>query len=134
MNQAATHQIANHFFEIIFRDLLASSYFSTARHACRMIGEIDHRTQCVFDLSRYLHQAHFFNIYAGVAAARTATIFSTYLTNMSSSMLTESPGCLKPSVVERIVCGISSTEKLLSLIENIVRLIPSIATEPFSTR
>src|SRR5260370_34687223 len=98
-----------------------------------MIGEIDHRAQCVLDLSRYLHQAHFFNIYAGVAAARTARIFSTYLTNMSFSMLTESPGCLKPSVVDLKVWGITSTEKLLSLMEKIVRLIPSMPTEPFST-
>src|SRR5258708_31819000 len=100
MDHDSSHQIANHFFEIVLRDLLASSYFSAARHARRMIGEIDHRTQCVLDLSRYLHQAHVFSIYAGVAAARTARIFSTYLTSMSFSMLMVSPGCLKPSVVD----------------------------------
>src|ERR1700722_15615353 len=134
MDESAAHQIPNHFFKIVLRDVLASGDFSAARHARRMIGKINHRTKCVLDLARYLHQAHVFSIYAGVAAARTARIFSTYLTSMSFSILTESPGCLKPSVVDRSVCGITSTEKLFSLIEKIVRLIPSIATEPFSTR
>src|SRR5260370_193111 len=62
MDEASSHEIANHLFQIVFRDLLAGSYFSAARHARRMIGEIDHRTQCVLDLSRYLHQAHLFSV------------------------------------------------------------------------
>src|SRR5208283_238055 len=61
VDETAAHQIADHFLEIVLRNLFASGYLGAARHARGMVREIDHRTQCVFDLPRYLHQAHVFS-------------------------------------------------------------------------
>ena len=53
---------------------------------------------------------------------------------MSLSTFTLSPGFREPIVVTLSVCGINAQLKRRPRIENTVSEIPSIATEPFSTR
>src|SRR5207248_9110367 len=57
-HQPAAHQIANHLFQEVLRDLLAPRDLDAADDAFRMVRELDHRPQGVLDLARYLHQAH----------------------------------------------------------------------------
>src|SRR6056297_2230431 len=58
--------------------------------------------------------------------------FFTYFPSISVSILTRSPTVLNPMVVIFAVWGIILTEKPLSQHWLMVRLIPSMATEPFS--
>ena len=65
-----------------------------------------------------------------------ASSLSTYLAIMSASRLTASPGCLWPSVVRSSVSGIRLTSSQAAAGAGgaeTVRLMPSTATEPFST-
>ena len=59
--------------------------------------------------------------------------FSTYFPIISHSIFIRSPGFFESSVVSDPVCGIMETLKFLSVTEATVRLMPSSATEPFST-
>src|SRR5439155_3975635 len=59
---------------------------------------------------------------------------STYFASTSTSRFTGSPGSTRPSVVTSSVCGIRATVKRWSSTAATVRLTPSTATEPFSTR
>src|SRR5581483_475799 len=147
-HQPAMHQVANHLLKVVLGNLLAARDLGAARDALGMVGEVDHRPQRVFDLARYLHQAHDAAPAlrrrgrtarrAGFAAAPPlrwgARMRSTYLTIMSASTLTAAPGPLRPSVVSFSVCGMSATSKRRPRMPNTVRLTPSIAAEPFSTR
>ena len=58
--------------------------------------------------------------------------FSTYFPIISHSRLTLLPIFLSKRIVSFPVCGITDTEKSQSLTEATVRLIPSIAMDPFS--
>ncbi len=60
--------------------------------------------------------------------------FCTCLASMSISMLTRSPGRMRPSVVTARVWGISMTEKPSGPTSTRVRLTPSTAIEPLETR
>ena len=53
---------------------------------------------------------------------------------MSLSRFTRSPGLRMPSVVAAAVCGMTATVKLRLVHWKTVRLMPSTATDPFSTR
>ena len=61
------------------------------------------------------------------------TNFSTYFPIISVSKLTSSPIILSFKTVASIVCGIAEIEKLSLFTSATVRLIPSIAIEPFCT-
>ena len=67
------------------------------------------------------------------SSSRRERNLSIYFPTMSFSRLTTSPAFLSDSVVAPAVCGIIDTEKLWLSILATVRLIPSMATEPFST-
>src|SRR4029453_18934504 len=58
---------------------------------------------------------------------------STYLAIRSASRFTAAPCSLYPRVVTASVCGMTATSKASSPSDATVRLIPSIATEPFRT-
>src|ERR1700722_10528827 len=149
IDEATAHQIADDLFEIILGDAFLLGDLIAARAG--MIGEMNHGPQCVFNLAGNLHQAHG----ASPASVRTASralavarlrppfnrspklsprMRSTYLTSISLSTLTRSPGRLKPRVVILSVCGMSATVKRRLRILKTVRLMPSRVTEPFSTR
>ncbi len=72
-HEASPHQVTDHFFEIIFRDLFLTSYYAAPRDATWIIREMNHSPQRIFDLTRYLHQAHFFTDLACAAAMPAAT-------------------------------------------------------------
>src|SRR5205085_11638339 len=59
---------------------------------------------------------------------------STYFASTSTSRFTGSPGPARPSVVTASVCGIRATVNRRSSTAATVRLTPSTATDPFSTR
>src|SRR5205085_5604576 len=70
----------------------------------------------------------------GASGTRSPRRDSTYLARISTSRLTTSPGTLECSVVALSVCGMSATLKAPSCTPATVRLTPSTATDPFSTR
>src|SRR5262249_18048302 len=120
LNQSAPHQVANHFFQVVLRNLLVPGDFGSARDTRRAVRHVDHRAQCVLDLGRYLHQAHALGSVQDPADAaanpRSPSIFSTYFTSMSPSKFTFSPALRLPRVVTFRVCGISATENSRPLI------------------
>ena len=59
---------------------------------------------------------------------------ATYLARMSHSRLTRAPGRYPASVVLRQVCGMMAAERTPPSSAAMVRLMPSMAMEPFSTR
>src|SRR5205807_2867831 len=61
-------------------------------------------------------------------------IRSTYLAMRSTSRLTASPSAARPSVVISSVCGTTATSNRGPSSAATVRLTPSTATDPFSTR
>src|SRR5690606_5717734 len=65
--------------------------------------------------------------------ARSPIMRSTYLAMTSTSRLTGSPGCLRPSVVRSRVVGMRLTVKKSGPASTTVRLMPSTVMEPFST-
>src|SRR5207249_2354388 len=65
---------------------------------------------------------------------RCATKRSTYFASTSTSTFTGSPRSARPSVVTSSVCGTSATVKRVPSSAATVRLTPSTATDPFSTR
>src|SRR5262245_49896133 len=58
LDQSTPHQVANHFFQVVLGNLLVPGDFASARDSRRTIRQVDHGTQRVLDLARYLHQAH----------------------------------------------------------------------------
>ena len=69
----------------------------------------------------------------GGAGSSSFMSFSTYLPTMSFSRFTMSPTRRSDSVVWADVCGMIETENVVSVTLATVRLMPSMAIEPFST-